>query len=107
MTRLIDLTQTLDPANRALLPPQLAAAAVVVSPKIEYFHPKEKGADEFCKYMGCTHDDLTDGEGWGSEIQTDMSSHCGTHVDAPLHSASRIAGKPVLKFSARRPGRRP
>ncbi|HSO45809.1 MAG TPA: hypothetical protein VLQ47_09850 [Rhodoferax sp.] len=39
MTRLIDLTQTLDPANRARLPPQLAAAALVVSPKIEYFHP--------------------------------------------------------------------
>jgi kynurenine formamidase len=95
MTRLIDLTQTLDPANRALLPPHLAAAAVVVSPKIEYFHPKEKGADEFCKYMGCTHDDLTDGEGWGAEILTDMSSHCGTHVDAPLHSASRIAGAPA------------
>lgn len=92
MPRLIDLTQTLDPNNRTKLPPPLAGAAVVVSPKIEYYHPREKGADEFCKYLGCTHDDLPDGEGWGSEILTDMSSHCGTHVDAPLHSASRIAG---------------
>jgi kynurenine formamidase len=92
MTRLIDLTQTLDPANRARLPPPLAGAAMVVAPKIDYFHPKEKGADEFCKYLGCTHDDLPDGEGWGSELLSDMSSHCGTHVDAPLHSASRIAG---------------
>lgn len=95
MTRLIDLTQILDPANRARLPPPLAGAAVVVAPKIDYFHPKEKGADEFCKYMGCTHDDLTDGEGWGSEILSDMSSHCGTHVDAPLHSASTIEGAPA------------
>jgi len=95
MTRLIDLTQTLDPANRDRLPPPLAAAAMVVAPKIDYQHPREKGADEFCKYLGCTHDDLPDGEGWGSEILSDMSSHCGTHVDAPLHSASRIAGAPA------------
>jgi kynurenine formamidase len=92
MPRLIDLTQTLDPANRAKLPPPLAGAAVVVAPNIEYYHPSAKGADEFCRYLGCTHDDLPDGEGWGSEILSDMSSHCGTHVDAPLHSASRIAG---------------
>jgi kynurenine formamidase len=92
MPRLIDLTQTLDPANRAKLPPPLAGAAVVVAPVIEYYHPREKGADEFCRYLGCTHDDLTEGEGWGSEILTDMSSHCGTHVDAPLHSGSKIAG---------------
>ncbi len=95
MTRLIDLTQTLDPANRDRLPPPLAAAAMVVAPKIDYQHPRKKGADEFCKYLGCTHDDLPDGEGWGSEILSDMSSHCGTHVDAPLHSASRIAGAPA------------
>jgi kynurenine formamidase len=95
MTRLIDLTQILDPDNRAKLPPPLAAAAVVVAPRIEYMHPREKGADEFCKFLGCTHDDLPDGEGWGAELLTDMSSHCGTHVDAPLHSGSRIAGAPA------------
>jgi kynurenine formamidase len=92
MTRLIDLTLTLDPANRSKLPPPLAAAAKVVSPAIEYAHPAKKGAEEFCKYLGCTHDDLPDGEGWGEETLTDMSSHCGTHVDAPLHSGSRIMG---------------
>jgi kynurenine formamidase len=92
MTRLIDLTLTLDPDNRAKLPPPLAGAAMVVSPQIEYAHPARTGAEEFCRYLGCTHDDLPDGEGWGSELLTDMSSHCGTHVDAPLHSGSRIAG---------------
>ncbi|MCF8210415.1 MAG: cyclase family protein [Rhodoferax sp.] len=92
MTRLIDLTNTLDPANRAKLPPPLAGAAKVVSPAIEYAHPAKKGAEEFCKYLGCTHDDLPDGEGWGEETLTDMSSHCGTHVDAPLHSGSKIMG---------------
>ena len=90
--RLIDLTQTLDPANRAQLPPALAGAAPVIAPAIDYYHPAEKGADEFCRYLGCSHTDLPDGEGWGAEILTDMSSHCGTHVDAPLHSGSKIAG---------------
>jgi kynurenine formamidase len=95
MTRLIDLTATLDPDNRAKLPPPLAGAAGVVAPAIEYLHPAEKGRDEFCLYLGCQHDDLADGEGWGAEVLTDLSSHCGTHVDAPLHSGSRIAGKPA------------
>jgi len=95
MTRLIDLTVTLDPDNRAKLPPPLAGAAGVVAPAIEYLHPAGKGRDEFCLYLGCHHDDLADGEGWGAEILTDLSSHCGTHVDAPLHSGSLIAGKPA------------
>jgi kynurenine formamidase len=92
MTRLIDLTKTLDPEDRNKLPPALAAAAVVVAPAIQYLHPAKGGADEFCRYFGCTHDDLPEGEGWGSEILTDMASHCGTHVDAPLHSGSKIMG---------------
>lgn len=95
MPRLIDLTQTLDPANRAKLPPQLASAAPVVAPAIEYLHPAGEGAAEFCRYLGCQHEDLPDGEGWGAELLTDMSSHCGTHVDAPLHSGSKIAGAPA------------
>ncbi|MDU9414315.1 MULTISPECIES: cyclase family protein [unclassified Pseudomonas] len=95
MPRLIDLTQTLDPDNRAKLPPPLAGAAPVVAPLIEYLHPATKGADDFCRYLGCTHDELPGGEGWGAEMLSDMSSHCGTHVDAPLHSASQIEGAPA------------
>ena len=95
MTRLIDLTVTLDPDNRAKLPPALASAAPVIAPAIEYYHPAKKGADEFCRYLGCSHDDLPEGEGWGAELMTDMSTHCGTHVDAPLHSGSKIAGAPA------------
>ena len=94
MTRLIDLTITLDPENRTHLPAPLAGAAKVVAPAIEYIHPAEhKGRDEFCQYLGCRHEDLPDGEGWGAEVLTDMSSHCGTHVDAPLHSGSHSGGR--------------
>jgi kynurenine formamidase len=96
MTRLIDLTVTLDPANRSKLPAALARAAAVVAPVIEYLHPAQQaGRDEFCRYLGCSHDDLADGEGWGAEVLNDLSSHCGTHVDAPLHSGSRVAGRPA------------
>ena len=41
MPRLIDLTQTLDPDNRAKLPPQLMSAAPVLAPLIEYHHQAE------------------------------------------------------------------
>jgi kynurenine formamidase len=96
MPRLIDLSVTLDPDNRARLPPPLAGAAGVVAPAIEYLHPASRaGRDEFCRYLGCNHDDLPGGEGWGAEVLTDLSSHCGTHVDAPLHSGSRTAGRPA------------
>jgi kynurenine formamidase len=63
---------------------------------MEYLHPAgQKGRDEFCRYLGCHHGDLVDGEGWGNEVLTDLSSHCGTHIDAPLHSGSRMAGAPA------------
>jgi len=68
----------------------------VVAPLIDYLHPADaKGRDEFCLYLGCQDADLADGEGWGSETLTDLSSHCGTHADAPLHSGSRSAGQPA------------
>ncbi|WP_382153820.1 cyclase family protein [Hydrogenophaga sp. ANAO-22] len=94
--KLIDLSTLLDPQDRDLLPPSLSAAAGVVAPRIEYQRPDEaEGKDRFCAFFGCTHEDLPDGEGWGSEVLTDMSSHCGTHVDAPMHSGSRCAGQPA------------
>jgi len=96
MPRLIDLSITLDPDNRSKLPQHLAGAAGVIAPVIEYLHPaSQAGRDEFCRYLGCRHEDLPDGEGWGAEVLTDLSSHCGTHVDAPLHSGSRCAGEPA------------
>jgi len=93
MTRLIDLTATMDPEDRAKLPAALAAAAGVIAPAIEYLHPSGAGREEFCRFLGCRHEDLPDGEGWGSEHLTDLNSHCGTHVDAPLHYGSRSEGR--------------
>ena len=94
MPRLVDLTVTLDPKKRDALPPELAMAAAVLSPKIEYLHPAEaSGKNQFCAALGCSHDELPDGEGWGAEMLVEFGTHCGTHVDAPLHSGSQCEGR--------------
>lgn len=95
MTRLVDLTVTLDPENRERLPEPFRPHAYVIAPRIEYLHPAEAGGkDQFCAGLCCDHADLPDGEGWGAERLSDLSSHCGTHVDAPLHSGSTSGGAP-------------
>ncbi|SEL71696.1 cyclase family protein [Rhodococcus maanshanensis] len=92
--QLIDLTRTLDPADRDLLPEQLRPLAAVVAPAVTYAHPSGSGRDEFAAAMRCSVEDLPGGEGWGSELVTEFSSHLGTHVDAPLHYGSTCEGKP-------------
>ncbi|MFC9515511.1 cyclase family protein [Nocardiaceae bacterium NPDC056970] len=92
--QLIDLTRTLDPADRDLLPEQLRPLAAVVAPTVTYAHPAGTGRDEFAAAMRCSVGDLPDGEGWGSEMLTDFNTHLGTHVDAPLHYGSTCEGKP-------------
>jgi kynurenine formamidase len=92
MTRLIDLTFTIDPQKRNLLPPHMRGLAPTIAPLVDVYHPLDKGRDAICANIGCSFDDLPDGEGWGAERLHDMSSHCGTHVDAPLHSGAYIEG---------------
>ncbi|QBJ96378.1 cyclase family protein [Rhodococcus sp. ABRD24] len=92
--QLIDLTRTLDPADRDLLPEQLRPLAAVVAPTVNYAHPAGTGRDEFAAAMRCSVEDLPEGEGWGSEMLTDFNTHLGTHVDAPLHYGSTCEGKP-------------
>lgn len=95
MPRLIDLTATIDPAKRDALPEHLKHLRAVMGPLVEVFHPLGKGLEITCAVLGCCPEDLPDGEGWGAERLNDMSSHCGTHVDAPLHSGATIEGRPA------------
>jgi kynurenine formamidase len=96
VSRLIDLTTTLDPSNRDKLPENSGMLGFVIAPRIWYAHPAEPfGRDQFCAALGCSPEDLPDGEGWGAEVLSELSSHCGTHVDAPLHSGSTSGGKPA------------
>ncbi|MFJ7278521.1 cyclase family protein [Kitasatospora sp. NPDC098663] len=92
---LIDLTRTLDPVDRELLPEQLRPLAPVIAPSVTYAHPTGEGREQFAAAMHCGVEDLPDGEGWGSELLTDFNSHLGTHVDAPLHYGSTCEGRPA------------
>jgi kynurenine formamidase len=60
-------------------------------PKITYFRHKET-APEVCSFFpGLKPADLPDGEGWAVE-RVEMSTHNGTHLDAPWHFASTMDG---------------
>lgn len=91
--RLIDLTRTLDPADRERLDGKTSRPDLH-APRVRYLAPDGAGLQEFCRCLRCTPAQLPDGEGWGEEVIEDMSSHCGTHVDAPLHSGSTCEGRP-------------
>jgi len=91
---LIDLTRTLDPADLERMPEAARLAASVLVPEIEPIRPDGRGADVMCALFGCERGDLPDGEGWGDESLR-ISSHLGTHVDAPLHYGTTCEGRPA------------
>jgi kynurenine formamidase len=58
-------------------------------PQIEYFD-HEQTRDELLQFFpGLTREDLPDGEGWAIE-RVQITTHNGTHVDAPYHYASTM-----------------
>lgn len=99
MTRLIDLTRLMDPANKELLPESVDSLRTVISPDIEYYSPAGKGRERMVDIFEIPGDELPDGEGWGEDMLQNMNTHCGTHVDAPLHSGRLIEGKPARTIS--------
>jgi kynurenine formamidase len=96
--RLVDLTRQLDAFDIDRLPEVARIAAAVLVPGVEHITPQEQGAEVMCWLFGCTREHLPDGEGWGDETLK-MSSHLGTHVDAPLHYGSTCEGKPARTIS--------
>ena len=91
---LIDLTRTLDAADIARIPEPARLAASVLVPSIDPIAPADRGAEIMCAIFGCSRDDLPGGEGWGDESLR-ISSHLGTHVDAPLHYGTTCEGRPA------------
>ena len=78
---LIDLSVPLEndvPAD----PPKLG-------PSIRYFDHKQNAADLCSFFPGLTEDQLPDREGWAIEW-VKLSTHNGTHLDAPYHFASTM-----------------
>lgn len=79
--RFIDLSVALEndvPAD----PPGL-------QPQIRYTGHRDGARQLASMFPGLTPDDLPDGEGWAVEDLV-MHTHCGTHMDAPLHYASTM-----------------
>jgi kynurenine formamidase len=91
--RLVDLTRLLDARDLERMPAAARVAASVLVPEIEHIAPPGRGAEIMCALFGCTREDLPDGEGWGDE-SVRLSTHLGTHVDAPLHYGTTCEGRP-------------
>ncbi len=58
-------------------------------PELEYLTHRDTVADVLSFFPGATEADLPDGEGWAIE-RVSMTTHSGTHLDAPYHFASTM-----------------
>lgn len=70
---------------------EIASDPPGLEPKIRYFHHKQT-AKEVCRFFpGLTPDQIPDAEGWAIE-HVQLTTHAGTHLDAPWHFASTMDG---------------
>ena len=81
--RIVDLSVPLE-NNPAADPPGYA-------PSIEYRDHRQTAAEVTAFFPGMREDQLPGGEGWGIEWVR-MSTHNGTHLDAPWHFHSTMDG---------------
>jgi kynurenine formamidase len=93
MTKLVDLTRPLKMLDKEKFPQVLSPLYRIISPEIE-FVGHAQGAKIMGQFFGCTEKDLPEGEGW-AEDNLSISSHLGTHVDAPWHYGSKCGGAPA------------
>lgn len=75
---------------------EIASDPPGLEPKIRYFHHKQT-AKEVCRFFpGLTPEQIPDAEGWAIE-HVQLTTHAGTHLDAPWHFASTMdGGRPAL-----------
>ncbi len=87
-SRIVDLSSPLD--NETVYDPPF------MRPKIEYLDNAQNAPMLLDVFPGLRHEDLPDGEGWAFEL-VQLSTHNGTHMDAPIHFQSKsIDGKPMM-----------
>ncbi len=60
-------------------------------PEIDYYDHQQTAAEVVSFFPGATVEDLPDREGWAIE-RVRITTHSGTHVDAPYHYASTMDG---------------
>lgn len=90
MSKLVDLTRPLVAMEESTFPAALRPLFRIIAPEVE-FVDHEAGAKIMCGLFNCTPEELPAGEGW-AEDNIKISSHLGTHVDAPWHYGSTTAG---------------
>ncbi|MFF1818197.1 cyclase family protein [Kribbella sp. NPDC058245] len=59
------------------------------TPEIEYINHQDSAAEMLTHFPGAGLEVLPDGEGWAIE-RIHLTTHTGTHVDAPYHYASTM-----------------
>jgi kynurenine formamidase len=80
---IVDLSVALEADIASDPPPML--------PKIDYFDHRQTAGQMAAFFPGLSVDQLPNGEGWAVE-QLSVSTHNGTHLDAPWHFASTMDG---------------
>ena len=81
--RFVDLSVALE-AGIASDPPFML-------PKIDYHSHKDTASEIVSFFPGLSESELPNGEGWAMETMT-VSTHNGTHMDAPYHFHSTMSG---------------
>src|SRR5437899_589127 len=89
--KLIDLTRPLRHIDKSDFPSVLVPLYRIISPEVE-FVDHGAGAKIMQEIFGCEKEDLPQGEGW-TEENVYLSTHLGTHVDAPWHYGSTCEGE--------------
>lgn len=92
--KLVDLTRAIEQIDIAQFPEQLKPLYRILCPEIEYIG-HGRGAQIMSEIFGCTQEDLPEGEGWAEE-NISLSTHLGTHVDAPWHYGSKTGLQPAI-----------
>jgi kynurenine formamidase len=96
MTRLVDLSARIDPADRERMPPLMKPLAKIFCPDVQFHHPaSEAMLQSWTEIFGIPRERIPDGQAWGAEDFGDATTHWGTHVDAPLHCGATSEGKPA------------
>jgi kynurenine formamidase len=87
--RFVDLSVPIqEPVDGELV----GALATNLAAKIQY-RDHEELVPRAIEAFGCAADDLPDGKAWASEVLT-LTTHAGTHLDAPWHYFPTSEGSP-------------
>jgi kynurenine formamidase len=66
-----------------------ADAPLLNKPKIAYVDHEQSLPDLLASFPGLTKEELPNGEAWAVE-KIELTTHNGTHLDAPYHFASTM-----------------